>query len=98
MELVFDPNGFNALKNDCQQFKNDMQTVLNTAETFKSRIESSKWEGETKIEFLAFFDLVLQFHKKLLKDPVTFNSEEIAKQYELVADFLSSYVRYNTLE
>ena len=100
MDLVFDPDGFDSLLTHVSGLLDKTQACYEQARQFKMNVENSSWEGMSKREFLAFFDLVLQFHAALHQgetSPMFFNHEELEKQVGLVNEFLENFGFFQAL-
>lgn len=97
MELVFDSNGFQNLSREVKSLKEEFEKSINEAEQFQSNVLNSSWEGKTKDEFVAFLDLLVQYHKKLYESP-DFNSTEIENFSNSVDNLLDSYTSFLALE
>jgi len=101
MELLFDSKGFTSFSDEVSKLYNDMGNALDRAKTFQGAVRSSKWEGESKKEFVAFLDLIVQFHSAFVSSgtaPMRFNSAEFKKQVEEIDKFLGACEVYATLE
>jgi len=97
MELVFDSNGFQNLSREANELKKEFEKSVSEAENFQKRVINSSWEGKTKDEFVAFLDLLVQYHKKLYESP-SFNGTEIEIFSTSVDNLLNNYTTFLALE
>ena len=101
MSLVFDSTGFQNLHEDVGNLLKKMEESYTSASTFRENVMNSSWEGESKKEFLAFLDLVLQFHAGFYKEkgisPMDLNAKEIGNHVERVENFLKESSIYLNL-
>lgn len=102
MELVFDSQGFHNLQEAAEKLQQKMQASYTLACSFRQKVEESTWEGQTKKEYLAFLDLILQYHAALHEDegtaPMSFNATEIKNQANRIDAFLDSYPAFLALD
>lgn len=96
-ELVFAQDGFDELKSKVDTGYDLMEAYYNAALDLKKAIEGSSWKGKQRTECCAFFDLVLQFHKALLEEPLETNRTIVRDMDAKVTDFLEGCGLYNNL-
>lgn len=97
MELLFSGTGFNELKSKDLELFNLLQQAYDQTIALQTKIESSQWEGKSKKEFYAFFDLVKEFHKALLEEPMKHEKDKLSDLSEKIAQFCSNSTVYNQL-
>lgn len=97
MELLFSEVGFNELKSKDLELFDLVQQAYDQTTTLQTKIESSQWEGKSKKEFYAFFDLIKEFHKALLEEPMKHEKDKLSDLSEKISQFCSSLGIYNQL-
>jgi len=101
MELLFDSKGFTSFSNEVSKLYTEMNNALTDAKAFQSAVNSSRWEGESRKEFVAFLDLIVQFHSKFVvsgTSPMQFNAQQMKEHVEKINSFLRSCPEYMLLE
>ena len=101
MELLFELKGFTSLSDEVSKLNKSMNRSLKEAQKLQNDVQGSVWKGESKQEFLAFLDLVIQFHSSFVTTgtgPMQFNEEKMKEQVRAIDGFLKLCSVYTQLE
>jgi len=97
VELLFSETGFNELKSKDLELFQLIQQTCDQSVALQNKIESAQWEGKSKKEFYAFFDLITQFHKALVEDTMEYEKNQLSELCEKISQFCSNSAIYNQL-
>lgn len=99
MDLLFYQSGFSGIHDMATKMNKSIEDFHTQAENLKNKIDEDEdsWQGRSRLEFLAFIDLILQFHNTLqvdaFADHVTFLEDAVDK----IETFLDEFQEYKDL-
>ncbi|EUJ43862.1 WXG100 family type VII secretion target [Listeria fleischmannii] len=68
------------------QLEKSIQESYQKCETFKGNLDDSKWSGAARDAFVAYFDLIYQYHQEL-HTTITYNGKALKALHTHIADY-----------
>ncbi|AIF66172.1 WXG100 family type VII secretion target [Terribacillus saccharophilus] len=85
-DVIIDQAELDTAKSSASKLKESLDNTYSQGEALLSLVQGSKWEGKSRDSFLAYLELLLQYHADL-KDAASLQKKALDNIADYQADF-----------